>query len=143
MKPAFRAIGSHHDSGACEASIPGRVTPASAVRFPAVGRQVGHSVGGGAAPAVTVCCGRPELAAEPDIGDEELERRLYRGPAHAGAARFCARPSYTVAGARGRVVEDDQRGGGRARNNGVTLVVTDDDQAATRHWSGIISSAKV
>jgi len=28
------------------------------------------------------------------LTDEELERRLYRGPAHQGAAKSCARPNY-------------------------------------------------
>src|SRR3546814_7719336 len=31
---------------------------------------------------------------DPDLSDEELERRLYRGPAHQGAAKRCARPNY-------------------------------------------------
>lgn len=31
---------------------------------------------------------------DPDLTDEALERRLYRGPAHQGAAKSCARPNY-------------------------------------------------
>lgn len=31
---------------------------------------------------------------DPELSDEELERRLYRGPAHQGAAKRCARPNY-------------------------------------------------
>ena len=31
---------------------------------------------------------------DPDVTDEELERRLYRGPAHQGAAKSCMRPNY-------------------------------------------------
>ncbi len=31
---------------------------------------------------------------DPDLTDEELERRLYRGPAHQGAAKSCVRPNY-------------------------------------------------
>lgn len=31
---------------------------------------------------------------DPDLTDDELERRLYRGPAHQGAAKSCARPNY-------------------------------------------------
>ncbi|MDP1698526.1 MAG: IS21 family transposase [Xanthomonadaceae bacterium] len=31
---------------------------------------------------------------DPDLSDEELERRLYCSPAHQGAAKRCARPNY-------------------------------------------------
>jgi len=31
---------------------------------------------------------------DPDLSDEELERRLYRGPAHQGTAKPCVRPNY-------------------------------------------------
>ena len=35
---------------------------------------------------------------DPALSDEELERRLYRGPAHQGAARSCVRPDYAAVG---------------------------------------------
>ncbi len=31
---------------------------------------------------------------DPELTDDELERRLYRGPAHQGAAKSCVRPNY-------------------------------------------------
>ncbi|MDZ4271534.1 MAG: IS21 family transposase [Erythrobacter sp.] len=34
---------------------------------------------------------------DPEISEEELERQLYRGPAHQGAAKRCARPNYAEA----------------------------------------------
>ena len=34
---------------------------------------------------------------DPALSDADLERRLYRGPAHQGAAKRCARPNYAEA----------------------------------------------
>ncbi len=34
---------------------------------------------------------------DPALSDAELERRLYRGPAHGGSAKACARPNYVEA----------------------------------------------
>ena len=35
---------------------------------------------------------------DPALTDAELERRLYRGPAHSGRRKDCARPNYAHVG---------------------------------------------
>ena len=35
---------------------------------------------------------------DPALSDEELQRRLYRGPAHGGTSKTCARPNYAEVG---------------------------------------------